>query len=106
MVHGNDNKESLLFINFIGENVEIMLDLNSSAVAEVDSNVLNESSPIVVRGYLLDTDDEYYFLGSDGVNITTAIKRKNVIAISLYQEKSMYEELFENLPVPSKKDQN
>lgn len=104
MTVGHD--ENILFLNFAKEYVEMILSASSS-VSSLDTNVpLSETSPLVVRGYLLDEDSQYYYLGDESTNIMAAVRKNNVITITIGKEKSVYDELLSSLDVPNKGEGN
>lgn len=85
-----NHKVSELFKHsFIGEVVEILAKSESE-----------EKGMLMVRGYLLDYDEEYLYLGETPLSVNTALKRDLVGLISISEQVDPDLELLENMPTP------
>jgi hypothetical protein len=60
------NKEvsDIFGVTFIGEYVEIICKASD-----------DEQGKLIVRGYMLDIDDDYYYLGANPLEVNTAVKK-------------------------------
>lgn len=79
---------------FVGELVEIVADLIGGA-----------GMPLVISGFLLDIDEEYFYIGKTHNEVDQAIKRNNVIFIIIIQEPDELKEALRNVPTPKNKDE-
>lgn len=78
------------FLTFIGELVEIsgsFVDTNTKAVLKL-------------IGFVLDADDEFYYLGDTPEEITQAIRRDKVFYIQILQPINPYLEKLKSLEIP------
>lgn len=75
---------------FVGELIEIVARLSDE----------NSEESIKTIGYLLDYDEEYYFLGNDPEEITHCVKRSKVTLINTLNPDNMYQEMLEEMEVP------
>lgn len=55
---------------------------------------------IKTMGYILDMDDEFYYLGDDPEEIVQAIRRDKVIWIQILTPENSYKEILKELEVP------
>ena len=78
------------FLAFAGEHLEIVAML-SSEVTE---------GTIKTNGFLLDYNDEYYFLGETPHEITHCVKREKVTLIQVMEPGSVYQEILEEMEIP------
>lgn len=76
-------KSSRLYDVFVGTTVQIMVKLTK----ESEDGVM---SSIAIEGYLLDEDDEYYYVGTNPIEIAGAVK-KSEVAVVMSSEPSEYE---------------
>ena len=84
-------KTSELFkVTFIGELVEIIADSDSS-----------EHGKLVIQGYLLDYDEDYYYLGEGPLAVTSALKRELVGFVTIINKVDPGIEVLQNMPEPT-----
>lgn len=88
--------ESLFALNFIGQEVEFLTSLRHRSTQENEEGIFAEESPIAFRGFLLDVDEQYYYIGSSADEISKAIKKTFVIGIELVKYKNQYDEILDN----------
>lgn len=55
---------------------------------------------IQTNGYLLDYDEEYYYLGSNADEISHCVKRDKVTLIQVMNVENTYTEMLETMEVP------
>ena len=60
----------LFFLSFIGEVVSITTTLKASETLQLDEEVVQVDMPNTFEGYLLDVDDEYYYLGETSLEVS------------------------------------
>lgn len=58
-----------------------------------------------IEGYLLDEDEDFYYLGLSANEITTAIRKTAVYSIQVVQMKDAMTELLESLSLPTKQEE-
>lgn len=78
------------FLTFVGEHVELAGSFYHS----------DQEAAIKVQGYILDIDDEYYYLGDTPEEITNAIKRDRVIYIQVIPKVNEYQQMLMEMDVP------
>ena len=71
------------FLTFIGEFVEVA---GSFFHGEVEV-------PIRIQGYILDSDDQFYFLGDTPEEISSAIRKTSVVYIEIVEDNPMKDAL-------------
>lgn len=76
-------------VTFIGEMVEILAKSESE-----------ERGVFIVRGYLLDYDEEFYYMGENPLAVNAAIKRDVVSFISIIEQLDPGMETLVNMPEP------
>lgn len=80
--------DSTFFSIFIGEYVEI-----------VARHSLTDTVPLVMEGYLLDMDDDFYYLSDDANSICRAIRKDDLSAIEIANTKTVFDELLKQTPI-------
>lgn len=107
-----DVQDSEVFLlSFVGEYVQVLTDfvLNASQVNETADGALvseDTSHPLIVEGYMLDSDDCYIYLGPTSDQISQAIKKDRVIFIQVLENKDAFSTLMDSLNTKSKRDMN
>jgi hypothetical protein len=100
MMKKKTDKHELFFLSFIGEYVTIILKREAKVLHQTEEGYIEETVPMTVNGYLLDMDDEYYFIGESPNNISRAILKKEVVYIEIVQVKTVYDEILDTMNVP------
>lgn len=57
-----------------------------------------------IEGYLLDEDEEFYYLGLSANEITTAIRKGAVYSIQVIGAMDPVRELLDSMPLPTKQE--
>lgn len=86
--------DSTFFSVFIGEYVEIIAKTG-----------LTDKVPVIVQGYLLDIDDDFYYLADDGNSVSRALKRSELCVIEIAKTKTLFDEILENTPSALNKEE-
>jgi hypothetical protein len=81
----------VFWATFMGEYIEIILKSEPG-----------ESGRLLIRGYLLDYDDDYYYLGAGPLEITGAIKKEPIAVVNITKEIDPAMEVLQNSPDPLK----
>jgi len=104
------NVSSPFFLSFFGQRVKVLTSIFQSFSVNTPEGIAQESLPITIMGYILDADDQYYYIGSNPHEIRQAIKKEKVIAIEVYTEEDEqaenYDKLLEGMGVPKRNEQN
>ncbi len=74
-------KENKLFKRFLGKNVNIIMSNIKGSQETSDGTIIQGN--VIITGYLLDEDDEYYYLGKTDEEIDEALRKGDVIRIFL-----------------------
>lgn len=93
MAKSKSNKEDKLFDLFAGEYVQIIIDKDVEVSKQTASQVETMKSPMSLKGYLVDVDDVYLYLGVSPTAITQAIPRDILLHIEISEEESIVDEL-------------
>lgn len=91
---------------FLMEHVEILTKVRLNQGIETPDGIVDHESPLVVQGYILDVDDEYYYIGTTVEEVTEAVKKDVVDHISIIKVKDNFDEILDDMPTPTKKDFN
>jgi hypothetical protein len=89
--------ESTFFASFVGEYVEI--------VCKVVGATKEITLPVVVNGFLLDIDDDFYYLSDNGTEVSKAVRKDGLIIIEVAKQKTPEEEILDNLTRPITDDE-
>lgn len=88
-------KNDVFWATFTGEYVEILAKYVNGEGVPV---------PFTVQGFMLDRDDEYYFVGEGPIEINAAIKISDVTFISILDpegaESDAIKGMLEEMPIP------
>ena len=93
----------LFFMTFVGEFVSILSTMDKTAMVQTEEGIVEESIPLVFQGYMLDMDDEYYYLGETQREVNRAIKKTSVNAIEIADQHDEFSEILDKAEVPSNK---
>jgi hypothetical protein len=83
------------YITFVGEYVQLIGEFSSQTV---------DGTYATISGYLLDLDDDYFYIGPTADEINAAIKKDNVFSIQIMPKKDKYSDLLDDVPRPKNKD--
>jgi hypothetical protein len=82
---------------FMGEYVSIITDIMILDYSQNDSQALEQNAPMVARGFLLDEDDHFLYLGDNPLEISQAVAKKKIAMIHMEKKKNKYEELLDEM---------
>lgn len=91
------------FATFIGEKVEIVANFYQDYLEETEDRRISNHSPASIQGFILDVDPEFVYMGKNPHEVSMCLKRTSVLYIEVVVEKSPYDEMLENLDIPSNK---
>lgn len=81
MTTGNDT--TLFFNSFVGELVEIMTNRMSTVITQTEEGTETGEYPWAITGYLLDEDENFYYIGRSPTEVSSAIKKEIVIGVTI-----------------------
>lgn len=82
-------------LSFLGERVDILLKIFKKVTSESNEETVSTTEPILAWGFILDKDDEYYYLGDSPDQINKCIRITDVAAIEI--SKSEQDVIFNQL---------
>jgi hypothetical protein len=91
---------------FMGEHINVITNIMIMESASTEAETVEQNSPIIAKGYLLDEDSEFIYLGDNPFEITQAVSKKYICIVQSSEVKSQYDEILENMPDPNNKDIN
>lgn len=91
---------------FMGEYINIVTDIMIVEYNANDTNATEQNAPLVARGFLLDEDENYIFIGENPLEIAQAIAKSRIVMLQIEKKKSKFEEMLEDMGDPSNKDIN
>lgn len=94
---------SLIFMTFQGEFVNIYLRKDIETTSEQDGQLITTKMPMNLEGFLMDEDDNHYFLGDDGLNSNKAIPKDMVMFIEIVKLPDPLTQILDEMPSPSSK---
>jgi hypothetical protein len=92
----------LFFITFIGEHVSVLTDFKTSQSVQTEEGTLEETSPLVIQGYMLDMDDDFYYLGETAEEIR-AVRKTTVSAIEITKPQDEFSDILDSVKTPENK---
>jgi hypothetical protein len=96
--------QQTFLLSFIGEYVNVVTDIMITDFTSSEEGQLEQNAPMVSRGYMLDCDSDYLYLGEDPFEITQAVQRKRIVLIQREIKNSAYTEMLNGMPDPKKKE--
>lgn len=91
-------------LSFIGEYVNIVTDIMIAEYTNTEEGAVEQNAPMVARGYMLDSDSDYVYLGEDPFEITQAIQKKRIVLVQREVKTSAYDDLLNGMPDPKKNE--
>lgn len=89
---------------FMGELVNVVTDIMIVDYAQNEDNTIEQNAPMVARGYLLDCDQQYLYLGDNPLEVSQAIARSRITMVQIEKKKSRYEEMLDDMGDPNKRE--
>ncbi len=89
---------------FMGEFVNVITDIMIVDYAQNDLQTLEQNAPMIARGFLLDADNNYLYLGDNPLEVSQAISKARITMVQIERKKSKYEEMLDEMGDPDKKE--
>lgn len=101
MTDKKENPVNLFLRNFLGSEVEIMLNLYHKVEQSNGNEILSEQNPLAMRGFVLNVDDEYVYLGETPNAITRFCKISSIVGGNLVKEveEGEFDEILNNFRI-------
>jgi hypothetical protein len=93
----NKDISDIFWSTFVGEYVEIACEFETTTSGKL---------PVALQGYLLDADEEYYFLGKNPIEISSTVKRDKIAYIEIIEDVDQATMILEEMPVPETEEEN
>lgn len=95
------------FSIFVGELMALTLKLKlTGQEASDDGSVSMSEEPLQIMGYLLEEDENYYFLGEDPRQATVAVKKDEVMFAMVVQPADIEDSVLDGIPNKPKGEWN
>ena len=104
MVKKQQETTQTFLLSFVGEYVNIVTDIMIAEYTSTEDGPLEQSVPMVCRGYVLDIDNEYVYLGEDPFEVSQAAKKNRIVLIQRELKRTQYDEILEGLADPKKEE--
>jgi hypothetical protein len=72
-----------VFENFAGEFITILLNKDTKQTVEIDGRLQIIQSPALIEGFLIDEDDEYYYIGHNEKSFNQVVNKKYIVHIEV-----------------------
>ena len=96
------NPFNTLFVqNFIGQEVELLINLYHKSEQSNAEEMMSSQSPLAMRGYILDIDEEYIYLGESPNGITKFVRKELVVGGDIIKEdkvETVFDDILNDLP--------
>ena len=92
------------FQNFAGAFVKIYTkSVISESVSSGEHGSASASSPLSISGFLLDVDEQYYYIGEEPTEATAVVRIDQVVIVEEIRVKDGYDAVLESVQIPHKK---
>jgi hypothetical protein len=96
-------KNEIFIRNFAGQEIELFTGfMQKTESQDANGNVIIHEVPLAVRGFVIDIDDEgFIYLGDTLDGIVRAVKFGPGMIIEIVKETSEFDDILEDLPIPT-----
>ncbi len=93
-----DFVDNLFMQNFLGSEVEIMINLYHKVEQHSGDEMMSQQNPLAMRGFILDIDDEYIYLGETPHAITRFVRKSMIVGGDMVKEgeQGQFDEILNN----------
>jgi hypothetical protein len=107
MVLKKKKTNEVFFLTFVGEFVSLLTSMVRTESVTAEEGTVEETIPLVFQGYLLDADDDFFYLGDTPNEVNKVVKRAVVNALEITRQKDSFSDILDNVDIPdNKKDFN
>ena len=75
-----------IFESFCGEYVETRLNKDNRQTIEMGGKIVTVHSQNIIKGFLVDEDDEYYYVGHNPETFSHAVNKRYIVHIGATNE--------------------
>lgn len=94
-------RSDTFFMTFIGEYVSVLTTMMVTKAFQTEDGVEEQTQPIVIQGFLLDMDDEFFYIGEVSNEVDRAVRKEFVNAIEIADEnESTFDSILEHVEAP------
>lgn len=90
--------KNVLLDSFLNKYVFILTDVLAKRSVRNDEYEETVEQPIKILGYLLDMDEEFFYVGEGSQVVTQAISRSSIKHMETAEVKDQYDEILDNMP--------
>lgn len=90
---------------FVGEFVQIVTEVQTKTVQQSEEEIKESNHPVILEGYLLDVDDDFYYLGDTPNSISSGVKKTKIVHIQIAEPKSYMDDILDEMPMPENEDE-
>jgi len=101
MTSKKKSEPSSFFLSFIGEYVQVITSFQMATDEGSEAGL-----PLIIEGYIMDADDDYIYMGSEGDEIRQAVSSSHVVFVQILEKANEVEEMFSALSKVKKRDMN
>lgn len=94
-------KINLFLENFVGEEVEFILTVYFKNEEHSEEGSIIQKNPLAVRGFVIDIDDEYIYLGDTSDGITRFVRKDLVAGGDIVKVNDGFDDMLNSMPVGS-----
>jgi hypothetical protein len=103
IIMAKKTEPSSFFLSFVGEFVQIITSMQFTGAPGMRGASEDATLPLIVEGYVLDSDDDYTYLSPDGVEIKQAVRNDMIVYIQIIEAVDEATEILDTLPNNIKK---
>lgn len=92
----NKNASDLFWVTFVGEYVEVLCKFETPESGRM---------PLAIKGYMLDVDDRFYYIGNSPLEVISAVNKDDVAYICVIDNIDPAVEILQNTPVPEAEEE-
>jgi len=93
-----DFVQNVFAANFMGQQVEFILSVYFKSEDHSEEGSLIQQNPLAVRGFVLDIDDTYIYLGDTPDGITRFLRKDLIAGGDIVKDSDGFDEILSQLP--------
>lgn len=95
-----------LMEKFIGQYVDVLVDVNISSRHESEEGLSEKSKPFVVSGWFIDFDKENIYIGTEENSISDYFNRDYVVHVGVSKPVDEFDDMLDGVETPSNENFN
>jgi len=93
----------LFFQTFIGEYVLLLTKLKTTSIEHTEEGSTESTNLASFEGFILDVDDNFYYIGDDHQSVNKAIRKDQIVYIAITDPNSQYDTIMDEAKEPEDK---